>query len=186
MMIDHIQFIQNISAQTEHKTFGLHLLSEDDLPNIQTLFTTCSDFFDLVYGNTNLNTEARALFTDCPKGKTPADKLLIGLHHREYTPSKNLIGLLELIKHYPNYEDWYIGLLVIEPSQRNKYIATTLLQQLATALKNQSAKKLKLIVQKQNHQAIHFWQKHGFTIEKETVQELPTKSNIVLHMTKIL
>ena len=68
----------------------------------------------------------RELLTDLPPGKTLGDKFGMGV----FDGADRLVGAIDVIRDYPEPREWYLGLLVLEPGQRNQGLGTKLLDAL--------------------------------------------------------
>lgn len=53
-------------------------------------------------------------FEDYPSNVTKTDKLLLGTSDSDGTA----VGLVDIIRRYPDTADWYVGLFVIDASRR--------------------------------------------------------------------
>lgn len=100
--------------------------------------------------------------------------------------SDELIAVFDVIKDYPQLDSWYIGLLLVSPIVRSHNVGSFIVTCFDQAAMAFGGKEINLIVQDQNSRALKFWDKLGFTIIRESIQDLPHCSNLVFHMRKSL
>ena len=91
-------------------TFSLRRIEPEtsDLAALQALHLRCADFVEATTGHPPRDNEAARLLAGLPPGKTVADKQLLGLIREG-----EMIGVVELLRGYPQATDWYLGLLLI-------------------------------------------------------------------------
>lgn len=91
-------------------------LEPEDEEVLQRLYEQCTQFAYLTDGYPPPPSAARDEFFAIPEGKTLQDKFIFGL----FDVSNALLGMLEAIRHYPNDESWWVGLMMLAPQQRGK------------------------------------------------------------------
>lgn len=80
-----------------------------------------------------------------------------------------LIGLLDIIRDYPQTGIWTIGYVLIHPKHQGKKLGSTFIHDLGIILK---PFKMRCVVQKQNVRALRFWLENGFLMTSETLEKL--------------
>jgi len=134
------------------------LTKENDVEIAQDLFEKTSDYFELAEGKPATPTAGEEIFTDLPPGKTSKDKIVLGIFNRNH----DLTGIIDIAKNYPTMEDWFIGLMLLEPNQRNKGLGKEAFKGLSKWAYSQGVRILKLGVLEENQKAYIFWQSLGF------------------------
>jgi ribosomal protein S18 acetylase RimI-like enzyme len=137
-------------------------LTEADLPRLLQLCRSCADFYQLVEGQ-------------APSGATAAEilgpleaKYARGTKHvRGVEKEGALVAVAELLEGYPAAHDWYIGLLLVAPEHRRQNVGTQLCAALLRWMSERGASLVRLVVHQQNAGARSFWERQGFTLERE-------------------
>jgi RimJ/RimL family protein N-acetyltransferase len=132
-------------------------LSAEYAEQLQTLCERCADYSEMIEGKPPDSAAAQNLFYALPDGKEYDDKFLIGIFN-----SDKLIGVLDVIRDYPDKDIWFIGLLMLEPAQRSKSIGTKIMKSLENWVSGLGARQLRLSVAEENTKALNFWRRVGF------------------------
>ncbi len=138
-------------------------LTNADLPRLLHLCRSCADFYELVEGQSpNDDTAAEIV--------GPLDaKYALGTKHVWGVEKEGaLIAVAELFESYPSAHDWYIGLLLIAPEHRRQGIGAQLCAALVRWMGQRGAALVRLVVHQQNPGARAFWERQGFTVERQT------------------
>ena len=106
------------------------------------------------------------------------DKILLGLYD-----GNTLIGLIDIIKIYPEECTWTIGYLLIHPSCRNKSIGSNLINAIIDIYRT---RKLRCVVQNQNTRALKFWKHNGFFVTKTITEHSDNIEDITFILEKEL
>lgn len=144
------------------------LLDEHDLVNLQNMLNKCNDYFNLVYKRDNTENSAHEILTSLPENKTLDDKFVIGIFNED----KNIIGVIDIIRDYPDSDTWFLGLMLIEPIYRNEGLGKKIFDDTEEWAVDLGAKKIRLAVAEQNKKALRFWEHLGFKIFKTKQQDL--------------
>jgi GNAT superfamily N-acetyltransferase len=140
-------------------------LSPPDLPRLTDLCLACSAFYELIEGQ--------------PANEATASEILGPLDPEYAHGTKHVWGVdidgglaavVELLKGHPSVNDWYIGLLLVAPAQRRKGLGTELLHAILEWIRSRGATTVRLVVHKQNPGARSFWERQGFSCEREVVK----------------
>ena len=166
--------------QLGHKHLSASLLTDSKL--LFDFFKQCKAFIRLIFNHDDTNLEANDFIHERPKNKSAADKLPIGI----FNSQGSLIAVLDVIKNYPHTGSWYIGLLMLPPLHRSKNLGSNIFQSFENTIRSLHGKEINLIVQEKNPKARKFWEKHGFDVTRESVQELENCQNLVFHMRKLV
>ena len=171
--------VQFQDVQFEIPSFNVKQLQHEDNDILQAFLEKCSDYIQLVTGSLPSESAAQSLLTDCPEGKSPDDKLVIGF----YTEEGVLVGLLDIIRDYPCQGDWWIGLLLLDPEFRSQGLGECIYASTEKWLKQYGAKKIYLGVVEQNQGAYRFWRKVGFEpVESQPSMPIGKAEHIVITM----
>ena len=139
-------------------SFTLRPLDREDLPALQALHERCSDYFQLITSEAPRANEAELLLTEVPRGRSPADKLVLGV----FSGSNELMGAVDLIRGYPDDSAWWVGLLMLAPEFRGNGLGADVYRACEQRMKEGGARHAWLCVQTQNASALQFWQAQGF------------------------
>jgi ribosomal protein S18 acetylase RimI-like enzyme len=157
----------------------LIILASEEEPQVQALLKRCTDYIELVSGLPPSPAMAHDLYITLPEGKSYEDKFLIGL----FTPDNELIGVLDAIRDYPQPNEWYMGLLLLEPEQRGHSLGEQVYHAFERWAAQQEAQAVRLTVAEQNNRAYRFWQRLGFVeIEHRTPEKFGAKESVFIVM----
>ena len=157
-------------------------LKSEDSPILQPLLENCADYFELVNGLPPTGSEAQELFKAKPPTKTLTDKLVIGL----WNDAEKLIGVL-VIRDYPQPGEWFVGLLLVDPTYRQHGIGQQMYQAFEQWAVTRGARYMGLGVVEQNTRAFEFWQRLGFeVVEKRLPKRDGNKDSGVVVMRRSL
>jgi ribosomal protein S18 acetylase RimI-like enzyme len=151
------------SVQAFPRDFAVDLRAADR-PRLAELCRECTDFFELVEGQAGGTTTADEILGPLPAHVASGTKRVFGLER-----GQRLVGVVEILEGFPRPNEWQIGLLLISPHFRGAGLGTDTWLCIRSWVSRQGGQHVRLVVQKQNPAARRFWEKHGFTVEKETV-----------------
>ncbi len=150
------------SLNIDFSPYEIRNLGEKEFNKIQDFLDLFDDFFILCECEKGT---ATGLLSACPPGKdVKSDKILTGIYSNNI-----LIGIIDLIKDYPEDGVWTIGYLLIHPHYRNQKIGSNIISALS---KQTDIKKLRCVVQAQNPRALNFWENLGFIITSSIKERL--------------
>jgi RimJ/RimL family protein N-acetyltransferase len=170
---------------TLFKVPGCHVkqLQPEDTPALQALLEKSSDYSQLLTGSPPRSSAAASLLTDTPEGKTPNDKFVIGL----FTETKDLIGVLDVVRNYPAQHDWWLGLLLFDPQARGQGLGQHVYRAFEAWVSQQGAQRVYLGVLEQNQRAYQFWNRMGFeALEKRPARRFGNVEHVVIVMLRTL
>lgn len=144
--------------------YTIRRLSPEDSWILQTLYDDCKDYMLLTKGDPASATAAIDEFDEVPEGKTKDDKYLFGL----YSNCEKLVGVIEAIRHYPDNDTWWIGLLMMKPEYRRLGLGTSFYYAFEKWISTRKALHISLLVIEANKPARKFWQDLGFQIIRKT------------------
>ena len=163
--------------------YSVHRLMLEDIPAIQALYEKCLDFMLLVDGLPAGRKAAKEGFRELPPGKSANDKFIFGI----VNPLNELIGVLDVVRWYPDEATWWIGLLLFAPDFRSQGIGKKVLEGFTEYIKASGGKAIMLGVVDENEQAYRFWSNMGFEFVRETEpRQFGNKTQVVRIMRREL
>lgn len=144
--------------------YSVKTLKKSDIYDIQNLCEKCSDYFILEQGSEPDNNTGRETLEMLPSKKGYDDKFALGV----YDTQNQLIGLIDIIKDYPIENEWMLGLLLINPENRNKGLGKLLHNGLVDWVGSQKGEKIIIGVLDNNQKAFKFWSNIGYKLIKKT------------------
>ena len=143
---------------------GVVRLEMTDLPRLSRLCMACTDFFELIEGQPGGEATAAEIIGPLSSEYACGTKHVFG-----FESDDELIGVAEYLEGYPSAREWFIGLLLLHPEHRRKGLGARLSTDLLDWIKVQGGVAVRLLVQHQNHLARVFWERQGFSVERELV-----------------
>lgn len=92
-----------------------------------------------------------------PEGSENTDKYFVGFYEGEH-----LISVLDLIIGYPEKDDAFIGWFMVDGNFQRKGIGSQIFADVRAAVAAQGYDYMSLYCEKQNKEAMAFWQSQGF------------------------
>jgi GNAT superfamily N-acetyltransferase len=157
-------------------------LGAEDVPALRALVERCHAFMKLVYGGVEPDA-AEQILEGLPPDKTLEDKFVFGLYAEG---NQRLLALLDVVRGFPEPDEWIIGMLLVDPDHRRAGLGARLVAAFEQWGRGQGAAGLRLVVQQQNPEALRFWQRQGYEVTGLTLQETPRRKNIIQLMYKPL
>ena len=153
--------------------YTVRRLKPGDAVILQQLFDRCPDYAEIVEGEEVSPAAAEELFQSLPPGGSLSNKLVAGIFH----PRGEIDGVLEVMKHYPEENIWWIGLLLLVPDTRNQGVGRSLLEAFMDFARANGGKAIMLGVVEDNRSAYRFWTQNGFGLVRKTEPRLFGKKN---------
>lgn len=133
--------------------FEARELSDDDQPAIDDLFARCADFMAV-----DPHATPDRVLHHLPPDAVPEREHTFGLWR-----DGQLLGILAMLFGYREEKDWWIGLLMLDPSLRGQGIGHAAVEEaVRLARESNVAKAMWLVVAFDNTRAQKFWQREGF------------------------
>jgi len=129
-----------------------------DAAALQGLYERCTDYHEMHEGFATRPSAAADELAMLPPGRTLEDKFSMGI----YEPGGPLIGYLDIVRHYPATNEWWIGLLMLDPEARAKGLGARLFRATWNWVLSQDGKAIYLAVLEENIRAERFWRRQGF------------------------
>ena len=140
------------------------VLQAADCGRLEELCGRCTDFFELVHGRSNGAVVTAEILAPLPEKVASGVKVIFGIEQDD-----ELVGVTELLSGFPASNEWYVGLLVLQPDSRGSGLGTAVWRGMRAWMEEQGARVVRLVVQKQNASARMFWEKQRFVVEEEIV-----------------
>lgn len=144
--------------------YSAKLLKPEDAAVLQNLYEQCVEFALLTDGQPPSSTAAHDEFDAVPDGKTTEDKYILGL----FDPQNNLIGMIESIRHYPDNQTWWLGLMMLNPERRGQGLGSEFYHAFEDWVSAQAVKQVSLSVVEANKLGLQFWKSLRFEVIRKT------------------
>ena len=154
--------------------YEIATITKQNFEQIFEVYDTNQDFFLLVQGKKATIESSIGDVDALPLNCNIDQKVYISIW-QDY----KVVGILDLIKEYPEQTSFWIGLLLIHGSLHGEKIGNRIVDAVLNAAKIAGYKSAQLGVIESNIKGIAFWQKHGFDIFRHS-------ANIVVMAKRIL
>lgn len=142
-------------------------LDQTDLPRLSRLCADCSAFFELVEGQPGGAATAAEILGPLDPEHAHGTRHVFGVQK-----NNELIGVVDLLQGHPSAREWYIGLLLLHPEHRGGGLGARLCTEILDWIRVQGGVAVRLVVQHQNSLARDFWERQGFSVEREVVSRV--------------
>lgn len=126
------------------------------------LATRAADYAVLEVGHAPDDAYIEDFFTATPPDLGPDCLLHFGIMQK---PA--MVGMLCIARGYEYPDDWWIGLMLLDPAFRNQGIGHKVITQVKDRARAADTKMLKLAVLAANPSALRFWQREGFVHHRD-------------------
>jgi ribosomal protein S18 acetylase RimI-like enzyme len=172
--------LSGVIRDSRSHLYSIRELIPSDEPVLQGLLEDCQDYNLLSDGQPTQPQAARDLMTDTPPGRSVEDKLVFGIWDQQF-----LVGVIDLLKDYPQVGNWWIGLLLLSPSNRQSKLGQATLDWIESLCQNHDIGLIQLGVFAENIAGLSFWQKVGFReVSRKEGYASGLKSHTVIVMEK--
>ncbi|MPZ68108.1 MAG: GNAT family N-acetyltransferase [Actinobacteria bacterium] len=130
-------------------------------------FERCTDYFETVLGHPPGPAERQSTFIALPEGKTYDDKFTF-----VFIFESKVVGDLDLIRDYPESGEWWLGVLLLDPSIRSMGLGSDILEAFSNWVAENGGRAIRLAVASKNPEGLRFWQHRGF-VEIERKENVP-------------
>ncbi len=158
------------------------LLQATDTAAVADLFRRAADYVLLESGQPPNSSQTEDFFTGTPPGIDPATKLHFGWFEQDH-----LVAMSEVVFGFPNLDDAYIGLLLIDPAHRGERLGQKMLDHVFAAAKTRHAPRILIAVLEENTKGHRFWSKMGFVEEmRGAPKQIGIKTHVQIRMARPL
>lgn len=149
----------NIEAlSTAHQ---VRRITPEDISDVYTLCKSNQKYYE--YANAAPTIESLTeIISRIPEGAATQDKHFVGFYDND-----RLISVLDLITGYPESNDAFIGWFMVDGHLQRQGIGSQIFADVRAAMESQGYDYLSLYCEKDNSEAIAFWQSQGFKAENE-------------------
>lgn len=154
-----------------------------DSAAVTDFFTLAADYVLLESGQSPSTEQTHAFFTEAPPGIDAATSQHFGL----YLVDQQLAAIATVAYGFPNPDDAYIGLLLLDPDHRGKRLGQQMLDHLFSAAKTRGATRVLIAVLQENTKGHRFWSKMGFVEEmRSQPRQIGLKTHVQIRMARAL
>lgn len=158
--------------------YSIRVLRIEDEQLLQHLCERCTDYFEIIEGRFPEKDASLEIIRDLPPGWEPKNKHVFGCFNEQNL----LIAVMDILADYPVKDEWIIGLLMIDPTERKRGLGKLLHKFIMDyALKNK-ADKLRIGVALENTKAYSFWKSLGYYEIKKVDMTYGNKDHVVVVM----
>lgn len=136
------------------------LVQEDDVSTVQDFYNRAADFVALETGRGLDDATVTDFFADCPPGADVATSHKLGM----FMPAGELLAIADLAFGYPEIDDAYVGLLLVDQDCRGMGLGRALFEHLVGLAQARDAKRLLVAVLDENTGGRAFWEREGFRL----------------------
>lgn len=156
-------------------------LNLNDKNIISNLYKKCLDYCLMHYETIDINIkdEIDNLFFSLPPNKEYKDKFVLGI----FDKLNKLVGIIDIVKNFPKNSQWIIGLMLIEPKERNKNLGKTVHKIIVDFAITLGANSFRVGVINENTMGKNFWTNLGYKKIKEVNMNFKQVSKMVNVMT---
>ena len=157
------------TLKKELPEYNIEPITEQSFSHAFTVYDTNQTFFLLTQGKEATIESSAEDITAAPPNFDISNKLYLGIWRND-----DIIGILDLLKGYPNEDCIWVGLLLIHSNFHNKKIGSTIVDAVLKSAELERYKSVQLGVFGANTKGLSFWEKHGFSSIRTT------KDNIIV------
>jgi GNAT superfamily N-acetyltransferase len=163
--------------------YRVSLLGTETVSVLQDLLERCADYNQLVSGEPTSSSAAQTLLKECPPGRPSDDKVVFGISATD----GSLVGVLDVMRDYPQEGCWWVGLLLLDPSSRNQGLGQQIYQSFEHWAAQFNVKYIFLGVIDENEKTYRFWQQMGFeVVEKQPPRKIGLKDQVIITMVRTI
>jgi RimJ/RimL family protein N-acetyltransferase len=138
--------------------YTIHVVEPNDVAEIQSLFESDPDYFEIAEGAPPGSSAAEDLITALPEGKDYSDKFV----YTVFDGHGDLAAAIDLIRGYPENGIWFLGLLFVAPWTRNIGLGTRIIEAICAHVKQQGGHAIRLSVVRGNFRARALYERKEF------------------------
>jgi GNAT superfamily N-acetyltransferase len=154
-----------------------------DSAAVTDLFTRAADYVVLESGQPPDAAQTHDFFTKAPLDIAPETSRHLGF----FLPDGLLVAIAEVAFGFPNPDDAYIGLLLIDPAHRGKRLGQQMVNHIVTAARARHATRILIAVLEDNPKGHRFWAKMGFIEElRSKPKQIGLKTHVQIRMARPL
>ena len=149
---------------------------EQHAVDLQKLYEHCTDYVQLEFGVASHPTAAEEDFAF-------NGIMIFGIYSRD----AHLIGVIEMLRDYPKHEEWWIALLMLDPSMRGRGFGERICATTFDWIAREGGRAVWLGVLEPNERAQKFWKRIGFVeVERQPYVARNGHETVVILMKRVL
>ena len=157
--------MRNLCTEDFSTAYSVRLLNEADIPEISALCRGNTQFYAYCgqpFSEDILREDLRVM----PPGKDIEDKYYAGFYEAD-----KLCAVIDLIDGYPDAQTAFIGFFMLDHRIQGAGRGTAIIADLCTYLRGKGFASVRLGIDRDNPQSMHFWKKNGFAQLREIERE---------------
>ena len=131
-----------------------------DAARVMDLFQRASDYVHLEKGTPPDLSYLRETFDGPPK-LAREDRFVLALER-----DRTLLGTAAYIRNFYDTGEWYMGLLLLDPTVRGQGYGSALAARVIDQARQDGGTCIRIAVLEANPNARRFWEKHGYVLER--------------------
>ena len=143
-------------------THEVRRITEADISEVYALCKSNWKYYECIHCAPTVESLTE-IISHVPEGVEASCKYFVGFYEE-----KRLVALLDLITGYPEKDDAFIGWFMVDGQQQRQGIGSQIFADIRGAMAAQGYDYLSLSCEKENKDAIAFWEAQGFKALKET------------------
>ncbi len=143
-------------------THEVRRITEADISEVYALCKSNWKYYECIHCAPTVESLTE-IISHVPEGAEASCKYFVGFYEE-----KRLVALLDLITGYPEKDDAFIGWFMVDGQQQRQGIGSQIFADIRGAMAAQGYDYLSLSCEKENKDAIAFWEAQGFKALKET------------------
>lgn len=152
---------QSLDIDALSTSHQVRRITEADISDVYALCKSNQKYYEAL--NTAPTVESLTeIISSVPEGAGSEDKHFVGFYQ-----DGRLISVLDLITGYPEKDDAFIGWFMVDGHLQRQGIGSQIFADVRAAMTGQGYDYLSLSCEKENTEAIAFWQAQGFRAEEE-------------------
>lgn len=155
--------ISEIQALLKENAFEIKPITKFDCEQVMAIFRTNPEYFLLTGGKEAEIEDFLVMIDEAPANFDLRNKYFVGVWE-----NGNCLGVLDLLKGYPNRNCIWIGLIMIHGLLQRRQIGHTIVSAIFEAAKIMGYDAVQLGVVDNNEKALRFWEKLGFEKIRES------------------
>lgn len=137
-------------------TYRVRRITQADIADVYTLCKSNQKYYEYMHDVPTVESLTE-IISRVPEGVGVGDKFFVGFYHEE-----RLVSVLDLITGYPEKDDTFIGWFMVDGHLQRQGIGSQIFADVRAAMAGQGYDYLALSCEKENTEAIAFWQAQGF------------------------
>ena len=147
-------------------THTARAITQADIADVYALCKSNQKYY--AYTNSAPTVESLTeVISRVPEGAELGDKCFVGFYEGE-----NLVAVLDLITGYPEPDDAFIGWFMVDGHRQRQGIGSQIFADVRAAMAAQGYDHMMLSCEKENAEAIAFWQAQGFRAVAQSPQQM--------------